>query len=278
MSDIDDLFGDLVSKIESLQERVSLLERLEDNVADFLIDVANGLIPGYSVVSKFGRNPDIDLGAAEDIWTVGGIRTWLSAAATLEAISTSINDTSGGSGAQIITVQGLDGSFLEVEEDITMNGTSATSATSNSFIRVNRAFVKQVGTYRGNNEGDITIRISGGGATQTNILTAIGQTEQTHYTIPANKDALLMMMYTSVDSTRTATPTLYQIPGADDVSAPYVGALRKVFGLTALNVDEDHKYEAYPKLTGPTDIFWRATVSANNTAVEAGFDLLLMDK
>ena len=141
-----------------------------------------GLVNGYSVVSKFGRNPSIDLGDTEDIWTVGGTKVWLSTAVTMEAISTSGDDAAAPAiGAQIITIQGLDENFDDAEEDIIMNGASASAATTTTFIRISRAFVKQVGTYLGSNIGLITIRISGAGATQTDIVAGVGQTDQTHF-------------------------------------------------------------------------------------------------
>jgi hypothetical protein len=196
---------------------------------DFLIEVAKGNVPGHSLVAKFGRNPSIDTADGfADIWTVPIVnKTWLTTAVNLEAISTSANDIAAGSGAQIITVQGLNDSFLGIEEDITMNGTSASTATTNLFIRVNRMFTKQVGTYRGSNEGDISVRISGGGVVQSNILTGKGQTEQSHFSIAADEFGILLQAYISVDTNKTATGELYQIPGADDITTPFVGAFRK---------------------------------------------------
>ena len=242
---------------------------------DWLMLVSLGAIDNWSRVSKFGRNADIDTAAAEDVWTPGGVRTWLTAAVTLEAISADANDTAAGSGAQIITVQGLDGNFAEVEEDITMNGLGASSATSSSFIRVNRAFVKQVGTYHGNNAGTITIRTSGGGATQADIVAGYGQTEQTHYSLPTGKTAILSGFFVSTDGSKSITPTLWHCPGIDDVTTGFVGAQRKLWGATGLQGHLQHDYESPPRMDGPCDIWWSATVAANNTEVEAGFDLVV---
>ncbi len=43
-------------------------------VGDFLTEVALGVVPGYAVGTKFGRNPEIDTGTTpEDVWIGGGI-------------------------------------------------------------------------------------------------------------------------------------------------------------------------------------------------------------
>lgn len=63
--------------------------------ADFGTEIARGLIPGYKINKKFGRNSDIDTGTApEDIWNGGGIYTGhnCTEAETLEFFSDDVND------------------------------------------------------------------------------------------------------------------------------------------------------------------------------------------
>ena len=241
---------------------------------DVTMLAALGLAPGYSVVSKFGRNPTIDLNDTEDIWTVDGSRTWLSAASTLEAIGGG-TDTAAGAGAQSITLQGLDANFNYYQEDLEMNAGVATAPTSKAFVRINRAFVNRVGTYGGSNTADITIRISGGGAVQTNILTGKGQTEQTHYSVAIGYTALILYVYLTVDGLKTIFGELYQRPGINDVVTPFTQGARKVWGLVGTSGGGERHFHSPVPIVGPADIWWEATSAANGTEVEAGFDLLL---
>lgn len=232
------------------------------------------LVSGASLVSKFGRNADIDTASDEDVWTVGGTRGWLNTASAFEVVSSSTNDTSGGAGAQAITIQGLDAGFNYAEEDVTLAGTSASSATTTTWMRVNRAFVKQVGVYGGTNDGALTVRLTSAGATQTEIVAGMGQTEQTHYSVAANRGAHLLSFYVLTDANKSVTPTLWVRPGIDTISSVFAQAKRKMWGGTGIqNYNRD--YAACPALDGPCDIWWSSAVAANNTEVEAGFDVLI---
>lgn len=243
---------------------------------DYALEVSLGNETGTSNVEKFGRNGGIATNTTEEIWTVSTDRTTLSVAATLEAISSDGNDTAAGSGAQIITVEGVDGSWNAVSEDITMAGASASTATSASFFRVNRAFVKQTGTYRGNNEGTITIRVSSAGSTQAQIELGKGQTEQSHYTVPTGMTLHMKCYWLSNDasSTRNLDSEIYQFTGVDDVATSFVGAKRKLHGVTGLGggIPYQHKFENIKKVSGPADVVIFATAPAGGSvSVEAGF-------
>jgi len=165
---------------------------------EFYLEIAKGNITGHSKVNKFGRNPTIASGATEELWSVSTNRTRLTVAATMEAISTSNADSdSGGSnpastGARIITIQGLDNNWADASEDITMDGTTASTATITSFFRINRAFVKTTGTYGVANTGTITIRVSGAGSTQAQWEVGKGQTEMAMFSIPTATKGYIM--------------------------------------------------------------------------------------
>ena len=115
--------------------------------SDYEILLANGNIPGAKAIHKFGYNALVGT-TIEDIIATSGLYTWLQSPVQLEAISTEAADTAAGAAAQQVTVQGLDANWLECEATIEMNGTSASTATSQTFIRIHRAFVSRVGTYQ----------------------------------------------------------------------------------------------------------------------------------
>lgn len=255
------------------------------DIRDFLIEVARGNVAGATIVHKFGRNGDIANGTSEDINSQGGIYVWPTSPMTLEAISASANDDSGGTGARVITIQGLDENFDAVEEDITMNGTSASVATTATFIRVNRAFVKTAGTYSstsvGANAGTITVRIESAGATQILIelegALPIGQSQIARYTVPNGKTAYMLSASLNVESTKNADIFCWQRQGADIVVAPFTSK-RLVFQFDAISgsadFNPDSPSDPFPE---KTDIWLSALANSANTRVEADFELLVID-
>ena len=146
-----------------------------------------GQIDGRFVINKFGRNPDIDTGSLpEDIWDAGGVYTGFptGSAEALRITSSSAADAAAGTGARTVRIYGLDGNYAQINEDVTLNGTSNV-VTTQTFLRVYRALVATAGSGL-TNAGDITIRHN---VTTGNIFSLMlagkGQAEQANYTIPA---------------------------------------------------------------------------------------------
>lgn len=149
--------------------------------------ISRGHTLGYRTLYKFGYNPDVN-GDEETVWEQGGNYPWLDSAVTMFVSSTSVNDTSGGSGANTILIQGLDEDYVEIEETITLNGQTQV-ATQLSYLRVYRAFVTLAGSS-GTSGGTIYIGSSGatGGVPNGTVyanLSIGNQTQIAAYTVPA---------------------------------------------------------------------------------------------
>lgn len=153
----------------------------------------DGFQTNYSMQQKFGFNDDIN-GTFEDIWSTGGNMTYLTSASTMTVTSTG-NDTVGGTGARYITIEGLDGDYKEISERVELDSTTP-QVTSQSFLRVQRAYVQEVGTL-GQNENLISITATTGGSVQADIEAGDGQTEKTHYTVPAGYKAYVYQWLSS---------------------------------------------------------------------------------
>ena len=162
---------------------------------DFYLAVAKGDFTGYTKVSKFGRNPSVKSADYETIWDGSNFYPWPTAAETLSVVSDDANDTSAGTGARTVEIEGLDSSWDVLTETVTMNGTTPV-VTTGLFLRVYRARVVTAGSS-GTNEGTITFT----NTTSSNVIAQIsvdtsgfGQTLMACYTIPAGKTGYLISL------------------------------------------------------------------------------------
>jgi len=107
--------------------------------------------------------------------------------------SNNVNDTAAGTGAWKLWLLGLDENYLEIDETIDLNGTTPV-LTRKRWIRINRAIV----TDSGNPEGLLgTISIipeTQTGRVQGRILPGDNVLEKSHYTVPDNHVAVVMVL------------------------------------------------------------------------------------
>lgn len=231
---IQDVTKDSLFSLQSNTDGKSDLDSFGSNTAFQLnrlldqesLEIAQGNVPGKQLIRIVGFDDNINT-TKKDIGNTGAFHTWLQAGDTLQAISTDINDTSGGSGARVITIFGLDNNFLEVQEDITMNGTIITSSTTQIFRRVNDVVVKEAGEYAssdsGSNIGDITIATTSGAIQMAHILDGIGTGRDgfARYTIPTGKTGFIRRASISVDGKKSTNIFSFSRENADIVSAPF---------------------------------------------------------
>lgn len=223
---------------------------------------------------KFGSNLDVDTGSVpEDVWTPGDLIPWPTAAAATTVVSSSADDAAAGSGAQTIRVYGLLSiGGAEVEEDVTMNGTTSV-ALSNSFIRVYRVKV----TSGDVNVGDIDILH--GATTLCQIPAGEGQSLHAGWTAPYVEGREWYLTHWHGDMTRSSAVSgelgLYvREPGGvwqlKDKIAIMSGGSPPVMPLVAPHEDYDPRSGVH--MPAGTDVRVAATAStAINVAVHARF-------
>ena len=144
---------------------------------DFGINVQKGLIEDFSAIGQFGYNPSVSTSFAT-IWGGTGLYDYPTTATT--AVATSSNSASDDGGTILIT--GLNASFNQISETITIGG----SASTNSFIRVFSARMLTATTGDAN-AGNITITVDS--KTVAYINAGYGSNLSAIYTVPANKRA-----------------------------------------------------------------------------------------
>ena len=225
------------------------------------INIAAGLTPGYANVHKFGA---VETTAAtyDTVWSNGGAYVFPSSASVVTVASSSGTDSdTANTGAETITIQGLDGSYNEVEETLSLNG--STDVTGNQqFLRVHRAFIASGVTNVGN------IDIKHGSTVICYISAGMGQTQVAYYTVPAGKTAYLKSFAATQNKNQENSVRLFQRPS---------GGVFRVASELNLYGSNMHTLFTIPiRFTEKTDIDVRAYTGSNCT-VSAMFDLLLVD-
>lgn len=231
----------------------------------FYLEVAQGLIEGYSFNHKFGAVPSMSSGATGSIWDVNDTLYPWDALGSGSVVNVERNDV--GDNGLDVTIQGLDDNYNFAEETITI--TSADQVGTQLFTRVNRAFISGAAT----NAADIDIEAgSAGGTTVARITAGFGQTLMAVYTIPAGKTGYLLH--------GTAT-------GSSDTDASGLMMVR-YFGTNSFRVGHafelqlrggqyDYTFNTPIPIPEKTDIDVRASMRSNNKRITAAFDVLLVD-
>lgn len=252
---------------------------------DFLLDISQGRAGEYSVVHKFGRNMDVGT-SFEPICNSGLYRTPQSGSATqLRVKAGNAADASGGAGARAITLVGIDANGDEITETIATNGESAGTASTNSFMRLYRAFVSSSGTYAaqsaGSHVGAITIENSAGTEDWLTISATgfpAGQSEVGAYTVPNGYKAYIKNIFLFVDSSKPATLLLFQRQNILETAAPY-SSMRVVFEVDSagggISVPRDVPLGPFP---ANTDIGFMGKVATTAATVTVSFDIILVQE
>jgi len=233
----------------------------------FYLAVQQGQVSGYSSINKFGYNENVP--TSWEVIAISSINfTYPSSAGTATVVSDDVNDTSAGTGARTVRIQGLDGDYNFQEETITMNGTTGVTS-SNTFLRLNRMEVMTAGSS-GSMEGTITADV-GGNELSRMEADYDNQSLQANYTIPAGKTAYL---------------TRIQITSAKDNKEAFVGFFTRELGslFKVKQLVEVYRNNVVVDFTAPlvipekTDIELRGK-NANSGQISIGgsFDLILVD-
>ena len=166
------------------------------------MDVGWGMIPGFTRFTALGLNPDIDTGTVpQDIWNGGGLYPWMTAATTLQLVSTSASDIADGVGARNVIVSGLDANYASIQETVTLNGLTPVTLV-NQFLRVNSMIVMSAGNAEGN-VGTLNLTRVSGGNLQCRIDPMDGISRQAVYTVPAGNTLQITDMFFSSNKAAT---------------------------------------------------------------------------
>ena len=238
----------------------------------FELQVARGFIEGHRTVTVFGYNGDVDTSEVT-VWPLPSIITHPAAALQMKVSSTSADDTSAGTGARTVVIQGLDANYVEISETVTLNGQTEV-LTAQSFLRINYAYVATAGSTN-SAAGDIyfgTGTVTAGvPATVYNIIKYdFNNTVTGHYTVPAGYTGYLSQGLFSAGQASGSTQVRGRLltTGLDDI--------RRTAAVTTVNNGvADYVFEYPLRIPEKTDIEATGIGSANNNGVSCMFILLL---
>jgi hypothetical protein len=239
----------------------------------FELQVSRGQIQGHRNVTVFGFNPDVDQ-TQVSVWPLPSLISFPAAAIRMTVSSASANDTSNGTGARTIVVQGLDANYNEVTETVTMNGQTAVTMTA-FLLRVNYAYVATAGSGNGA-AGDIYIGTgtvtAGVPATVYDIIKFdYNVTTTGSYTIPAGYTAYVSqgLFSTGQAGGSNAVQGRLLSRGTDNI--------RRTAAITTINNGVANYVFEYP-LAIPEKTTLEATAigSSTNNAVSSMFILVLV--
>lgn len=187
MAQFSKLFQRLVGNNSHIYEVVMLSDKDGNIINSFgsasNIPIAAGEVDGYSHINKFGYTGTDQNGTAT-VWDANNTTAIYPYPAAGVVTMTS---TAGGDTGAEVEIQGLDGDYNAVVENVNIGSTGAVT-----FSRIFRARMTSV-----SNAGDVTI--NQGGNLAAKILTGNGQTLMAVYTIPAGKTGYLLKFQGSMD-------------------------------------------------------------------------------
>lgn len=235
-------------------------------VADFYLNVSKGLVPGHSIVNKFGQNDALNSSTYEDIWDGGG--NYIYPANGTNPITKLVAHNS--ADTELIEVQGLDINGDLVTQTKTLTGLTAVTLDT-PLWRVFR--LKNVGTS--DLVDDVCAINDGDTIDYACINNGNNQTLMALYTIPNGKSGYLYQGTNNLSGVTRAVAASGKL-----WMRPYglVFQLKKTFGVNS----EGNSFIRLPaplpgKIPAKTDIRVSAIASANGVSLNTTFDILLVD-
>lgn len=228
-----------------------------------------GRVAGQSRAAAYGHTPTPT--ANSDVWEGAGLYPFQTSATVLEILSASANDAAAGTGARTFTLTGLDANFNAISETLTLNGTTPVQ-TMLSYIRVNGLAIASAGS--GNtNAGDVTLRVTGAGATQAIVRAGYGFSKSAIYTVPTGFTLLINDLFFAVAGNGNAANVIF--------SFTRVGPTGLITTTNEYNANPSTAIQRLPDMGGPvmaqTALTTRITsIGGTPTGAYAAFEGILV--
>lgn len=248
--------------------------------ADLYAEIVAGNVPKYSIVQKFGRNNAVPNASWEGVLQASAQFNFLTVAEKVQIQAGGhANDTAAGTGAQAVTVEGLDDTGAFVSESIELAGAAESAPTTALFWRVFKAYITDLraGTYGGANAADIMVENDAGAVDLIAIVLDEGQSQYGAYAIPLAKTGYLLSIAITVDAAKAINVRLYTRESLTDFTTPYAPKrLRNYWDgvVSGLTIKPKSPLLVLPALT---DIWFEAYGDGAISEISIEFEILLID-
>lgn len=211
---------------------------------DYPTLVALGLISGHKAFYKIGFSaviPSTTFMILSNVTSASFISNFPSVAQQMQLVSTSVNDTAAGTGAQQITIDYLTSPtsatrFTRFSEVVTLNGTIPVDTIATNIDRIERVHVSRVGTGSVS-AGDISLQSVGGATTFEKISAGENVARTAVHFVPNGYMSIITDI--SVGSTTSGGTrfsfTDVELNAAED--AVRVGLLESAFSAASSNIN-----------------------------------------
>lgn len=246
----------------------------------FYLQVARGVIAGHYTVNANGYNPAAST-SKEATWPHSAVSNWPATASVMKVSSNSANDALAGpgSGAQTLTIFGLDSNWDLVEETVDLQGTTDFTTTT-SFIRINRLKVETFGSGD-TNAGIISVYTGADTAGLPDVSTTVfgtiavgdGESLMAHYSVPRYHTAYVIdvSMNAFVVADEYTTMTLEYRENADEAAGGW-NTLEKLDIASQFYL----LYACPPYIEQQSDIVLNSDAQASATRVSGSFNLIVI--
>lgn len=141
------------------------------------------------------------------VWDSRTIFTFLTSAQNLEIVSASASDTSAGVGGRTVAIELIKPDYSVTTEVVTLNGLTPVAIPNGPYIFVNYTTVITAGSTF-SNVGNLSVRVSGGGALQDFVLGGSGLSRAGKYMVPLGKRLIMDNIYLNTIGAGGATKTV----------------------------------------------------------------------
>lgn len=226
------------------------------------LNIASGLLPGYSFEHVVGAVPSMAQNTSGSVWDINStIYPWgvMNTPATL-TITCLAGDTN-----KYIHIDGLDQNWDHIEELVHL--TALTTVTTKQYTRIHAIRVVNDASV---NTNDITF--TKGSTVVAKILAGRGKTSMAMFTVPKGHTAFVTKGVASCAASADATVDMFVKYGTN---MSYVS--EHSFEVSGTGGQYIYDFTVPLRLPEYSDIDVRATVRSNNARITAAFDVILVE-
>ena len=243
-------------------------------LADANLAISSGLVPGQSVVNKFGSNEAVSDATEEVIWDGGGTSYPFPTTALMTKLVQATDEVLTDANATI-EIQGLDANWALVTQTAELDGADTTTEVTltTPLLRCFRMKVLEDIVLA----ADVSVVATGGGTTYATITTGNNQTLMCIYSVPVGKTAYMTSYYCDYvrDSVKDPDGVEFRLWVADRDNS-YEFQIKHKKGVPKQTGGFQHQFAPYFKINAKNDIMITAEPQGASADVHAGFDLILV--